>query len=93
MDETPEAKPPKPRQRATSDPRAFHVVWSPEGGGPVVRYPTFEAAKHAAWRLSEKYPAQSFFVLKSCWGRPARSAEVPAVPAEIQEDGEPVEPA
>jgi hypothetical protein len=89
MDEPPQPKPPETRRRAAPDPRAFYVVWSPEGGDPVVRFPNFAAAKSAAYRLSERYPTQSFFVLKSCWGRPARPPETPADDAEIREDGGP----
>jgi hypothetical protein len=84
---------PKTRQRTSPDPRTFFVVWSPEGGDPVIKIPTFDEAKRAAWRLSERNPDRSYFVLRSCWGRPARAPEVPAVPTEIQEDGETVEPA
>jgi hypothetical protein len=87
MDEKPEAP-----HRTPGDRRAFYVVWSPEGGNPVVRHPGFEAARHAALKLSEKYPGQSFFVLKSCWGRRARAAGNPAA-AEAREGGEPVDPA
>jgi hypothetical protein len=88
MDEKPEAQHPREGDR-----RAFYVVWSPEGGNPVVRHPGFEAARHAALKLSEKYPGQSFFVLKSCWGRRARAAEIPAAAAEAREGGDPVDPA
>jgi hypothetical protein len=88
MDERPEA-----RHRPEGNRRAFYVVWSPEGGDPVVRFPAFEAARQAAWRLSEKHPGQSFFVLKSCWGRLARAAEVPDADAEAREGGEPADPA
>jgi hypothetical protein len=79
--------------RTAGDRRAFYVVWSPEGGNPVVRHPAFEAAKRAAWKLSEKYPARSFFVLRSCWGRLARPAEIPVDDAEPPEGGDPVDPA
>jgi hypothetical protein len=88
MDEKPEAQHPREGDR-----RAFYVVWSPEGGNPVVRFPAFEPAKRAAWKLSEKYPGQNFFVLKSCWGRLARATEIPAADAEAGEGGEPVNPA
>lgn len=47
----------------------FWVVWSPQGGDPVVKIKTFEQAIHAAHRLSEKHPNQEFYVLQSCWGR------------------------
>jgi hypothetical protein len=87
MDEKPEtrtteARTPGPKRRTAPDPRTFYVVWSPEGGDPVVRFPGFAAARNAAWRLSEKYPGQGFFVLKSCWGRLARPAEIPVTPGE-----------
>jgi hypothetical protein len=88
MDENPEKQ-----RRPDGDRRAFYVVWSPEGGNPVVRFPAFEPARHAAWRLSEKHPDRSFFVLKSCWGRLARGAVDPAADAETREDGDPVDPA
>ena len=64
------------------DRRAFYVVWSPQGGDPVVRHEAFGPARQAAWRLSEKYPGQDFFVLKSCWGRLARQVEISAVEGE-----------
>ena len=51
------------------DPRRFYVVWCPQGGPPVVRYPTFGGARTAAVRLTLKYPERDFFVLASCWGR------------------------
>jgi hypothetical protein len=88
MDEKPEAQHPREADR-----RAFYVVWSPEGGNPVVRHPVFEAAKRAAWKLSEKYPGRSFFVLKSCWGRLARPAEIPVDDAAPREGGDPLDPA
>jgi hypothetical protein len=53
----------------------------------------FEAAKRAAWKLSEKYPGQRFFVLKSCWGRLARPAEIPVDDAAPREGGDPLDPA
>jgi hypothetical protein len=89
----PEPEPPRPRRRPVPDPRAFYVVWSPEGGDPVVRFPTFGAARGVAWKLSEKYPGQSFFVLRSCWGRPARTAGAPPVEDETPRDGRPDDPA
>jgi hypothetical protein len=52
-----------------AEPKRFFVVWSPQGGPPVVRYPSFGAARGAAVRLSQKHPEQDFFVLASCWGR------------------------
>jgi hypothetical protein len=88
MDEKPEA-----HHRAEGDLRAFYVVWSPEGGNPVVRYPAFEPAKRAARKLSEKYPGRSFFVLRSCWSRMARATGIPAADAETREGGDPVDPA
>jgi hypothetical protein len=95
MDQKPETKASqtkaaRARPAAAPDPRAFYLVWSPEGGDPVVRFPTFEAAKHSAWRLSQRYPGQDFFVLRSCWGRLARPAEVNATSSEAgAEQGEP----
>jgi hypothetical protein len=53
----------------TPDPKRFFVVWSPQGGPPVVRFPNFGAARSAAIRLSLKHPEQDFFVLQSCWGK------------------------
>jgi hypothetical protein len=53
----------------TPEPRRFYLVWSPQGGPPVVRYPSFYAARSAAIRLSNKLPGQDFFVLASCWGK------------------------
>jgi hypothetical protein len=67
------------------DPRKFYVVWSPQGGPPVARYPSFGAARGAAVRLSLRFPEQDFFVLASCWGRIAK----PATEAEVVE-AEPV---
>jgi hypothetical protein len=87
MDEPAEARrPPEP------DRRPFYVVWSPEGGNPVVRFGAFEPAKHATWRLSERHTGQSFFVLKSCWGRPPQAAEAPADRRAEGEGGGPVVP-
>jgi hypothetical protein len=97
MDEKPEAhqldEKPEAPHRGEGARRSFYVVWSPEGGNPVVRFPAFELARRSAWKLSEKYPGQSFFVLKSCWGRLARAAEIPVADAETREGGEPVDPA
>ncbi len=67
--------------------RAFYVVWSPQGGDPVGRHESFDRARQAAWRLSEKFPGQDFFVLKSCWGRPSRAAEAPAGEGEAPDGG------
>ena len=61
-----------------TDPRKFYVVWSPQGGPPVARFPSFNAARSAAVRLSSRYSEQDFFVLASCWGRIAK----PTVEAE-----------
>jgi hypothetical protein len=84
-------KRPEAQHSPEGDRRAFFVVWGPEGGNPVVRFRTFEAAKQAAWRSSEKHPAQGFFVLRSCWGRLARPPESPAADLESREGGEGVE--
>jgi hypothetical protein len=54
---------------ASPDPRRFYVVWSPQGGPPVVRFPSFNAARSAAIRLSGRFPGQDFFVLASCLGK------------------------
>jgi hypothetical protein len=51
------------------DPKRFFVVWSPQGGPPVVRHASFGAARSAAIRLTMKFPEQDFFVLQSCWGK------------------------
>jgi hypothetical protein len=56
------------------DPRRFFLIWSPQGGPPVVRFPSFNAARAIAIRLSLKHPEQDFFVLASCFdliGKPA----------------------
>jgi hypothetical protein len=66
-----------PEPKKPPDPRKFYVVWSPQGGPPVARYPSFGAARGAAVRLSMKLPEQDFFVLASCWGRIARPATEP----------------
>jgi hypothetical protein len=58
-----------PEKTETPDPRKFYVVWSPQGGPPVFRYPSFEAARRSAFLLSRKLPEQDFFVLASCWSR------------------------
>jgi hypothetical protein len=72
-----------------ADPKRFFVFWSPQGGPPVVRYPTFQAARSAAVRLSNKHAGQDFFVLASCWGR----IGMPAVGAEpVGPDAQAVEP-
>jgi hypothetical protein len=60
--------------------RRFYVVWSPQGGPPVVRIPTFQQARTAAYRLSLRNPTRDFFVLQSCWGKlgePANEADEP----------------
>jgi hypothetical protein len=49
--------------------KRFFVVWSPQGGPPVVRIPTFAQARTAAHRLSLRNPGRDFFVLQSCWGK------------------------
>jgi hypothetical protein len=67
--------PPRPDQDQPSsppDPRRFYVVWSPQGGPPVVQIATFQEARTAANRLSLKNPDRNFFVLASCWSRMAR---------------------
>jgi hypothetical protein len=52
-----------------AEPKRFFVVWSPQGGPPVVRFASFNEARSAAIRLSNKHTGQDFFVLASCWGR------------------------
>jgi hypothetical protein len=42
------------------DPRQFYVVWSPQCGPPVVRYPTFGAARTAAVRLTPEVSRARF---------------------------------
>jgi hypothetical protein len=67
-----------------ADSRRFFVIWSPQGGPPVVRFPSFETARFAAIRLSNRHPDQDFFVLASCWGRVAKppvEAIAPETPA------------
>jgi hypothetical protein len=91
MGEKSDPEPSRARRRAAPDPRAFYVVWSPEGGDPVVKFPTFGAVWGVAWKLSEKYPGQSFFVLRSCWGRPARTTETPVAEGETPGDGGPAD--
>ena len=49
--------------------KEFFVVWSPQGGPPVVKFSKFREARHIAFKLSAKRPKQDFFVLKSCWGK------------------------
>jgi hypothetical protein len=53
----------------SNDQKKFFVVWSPQGGPPVVRFPSFTAARTAAVRLCRNYPEKDVFVLASCWGR------------------------
>ena len=93
MGTIPMDKNPKAQLRKEGDRGAFYVVWSLEGGNPVVRFPAFAPAKPAAWRLSEKHPGQSFFVLKTCWDRLARPPEATASDMETPEGGDPVDPA
>jgi hypothetical protein len=72
-----------------TDPKPFYVVWSPQGGPPVVRLPTFGAAQRAAVRLSLKVPDQDFFVLASCWeriGTPATKAEAVEIERDAADD-------
>ena len=70
------------------DPRRFYVVWSPQGGPPVARYPSFGAARTAAVRLSLKLPGQDFFVLASRWGRIGTPAVAPeSMAAELPTPG------
>jgi hypothetical protein len=52
-----------------AEPEPFFVVWSPQGGSPIVRYPSHGSARAAAGRLSLRLPGQDFFVLASCGGR------------------------
>jgi hypothetical protein len=53
----------------SNEPRRFFVVWSPQGGPPIVRFPSFAAARSVAIRMTQKFPEQDFFVLASCWGK------------------------
>jgi hypothetical protein len=70
-----DAKPPGPTPKRAVDPRRFWVVWSPQGGPPVSRIPSFEEARAAAQRLSSRKPEQDFFVLASRWGKLGRPTE------------------
>ncbi len=65
------------------DPRVFFLVWSPQGGPPVVRIRTFAEARVAALRLGTKFPDRDFFVLRSCWGK---AGQQPAI-EELAGDG------
>jgi hypothetical protein len=74
-----DTKPPDPTSKRAVDPRRFWVVWSPQGGPPVARIASFEEARAAAQRLSNRKPEQDFFVLASCWGKRGTPAE-PVLP-------------
>ncbi len=63
----------------SSERKKFFVVWSPQGGPPVARFPTFKAARSSAIRLSLKFPEQDFFVLESCWGQIGKPPDVTEV--------------
>ena len=43
----------------------FWLVWSPDGGAPTVKHPTFQAAEWEASRLATKFPGRQFFVLSA----------------------------
>jgi hypothetical protein len=77
----------------TTERRRFFVVWSPQGGPPVVRFPTFKAARSIAIKLSLKHADQDFFVLESCWkkiGKPMVEAVSVSTPeAEVLDSGPP----
>jgi hypothetical protein len=70
-------KPPDP-----AEPQRFFVVWSPQGGPPVVRHANFGAARSAAIRLTMKFPGQDVFVLQSCWGKIGEPIGEPAAGVE-----------
>jgi hypothetical protein len=67
--------------------KRFFVVWSPQGGPPVVRIPTFAQARTAAHRLSLRNPGRDFFVLQSCWGKLGQPVE-----AAVEGEPTPTEP-
>jgi hypothetical protein len=73
----------------SNDPKKFFVVWSPQGGPPIVRYPSFTAARASAVRLCRNYPEKDVFVLASCWGRVASTAIVAESPASNPPNPEP----
>jgi hypothetical protein len=83
MDDNPKTeRPPDP------DDRQFFVVWSPQGGNPVRKIPTFDEARRSALNLSRKHPGQDFFVLKTCWSRLAHPGDVRATGGETRTDRE-----
>lgn len=59
----------------TVHPDRFYVVWSPQGGPPVVKHKSFHSARHAAYRLTARHPDREFYVLRTCWGRTPKTAE------------------
>lgn len=42
---------------------SFFAIWSPQGGNPIVKQPTLEAAAMEAERLALKNPGKEFFVM------------------------------
>jgi hypothetical protein len=72
----------------SNEPRRFFVVWSPQGGPPIVRFPSFAAARSVAIRMTQKFPEQDFFVLASCWGKLAKPpVEVATTGVEVATTG------
>jgi hypothetical protein len=70
--------------------KRFWLVWSPQGGPPMFRYPSFNSARSGAIRLSLKFPDQDFFIMESVWfklGTPPDEAEPLASDAPVP-DGE-----
>lgn len=55
------------KKRSPDRPETFWVVWSPQGGDPVVKFSDFTGATRAARCLKKRLPAQDFYVLRSCW--------------------------
>ena len=47
----------------SKNPKAFYVVWNPEGGPPTFRHGTIMGAEMEATRLARENPGRHFFVL------------------------------
>jgi hypothetical protein len=82
MDDQPGAEKP----RSTTDDRQFFLVWSPQGGDPVRKIPTFDEARRSALNLSRRHPGQDFYVLRSCWRRLAHPPDVRTTGGETRVD-------
>ena len=54
----------------------FWVIWSPQGGNPIMKQPTQHAAEEEAKRLAMRNPGREFYILLAFGRTQVKEVEV-----------------